>query len=202
MMQNKSSSLLLLLAFLYVMQSCSPKDISTKYYFQHEKQLDSIESTFKALYLQQPVAIGFTDRKFRTVSVDFITDTLTYIYEFGLHESRLADTLSRFNLDAAACIELIRQMKNIRCAWVSKVDIYADEKKQSLIYLSIKPVVLQSLFSYKKYYILTYYQQRQYFDEEGRLLDKRRLRRVRKINGDIFRRINDKVSYTISGKFR
>ncbi len=201
-MQTKSLSLVLAVATVCILLSCSPKNISTKYYSQHEKQLDSIESAFKTLYQQQPVAIAFTDRKFRSVSLDFITDSLTYIYEFGLHESRLEDTLRRFKMDAAACIELIRQMKNIRCTWVSKVDIYADEKKQSLVFMSIKPVALQSLFSYKKYYILTYFQQRQYFDEEGRLLDKRKLRRVRKINGDIFRRINDKVCYTISGKFR
>jgi hypothetical protein len=68
--------------------------------------------------------------------------------------------------------------------------------------MSIKPVALKAPFSYSKYYILTYFSQPQYFDNEGRLLDKRKRRRLRKINGEIFRRINDKVCYTISGKFR
>jgi len=57
-------------------------------------------------------------------------------------------------------------------------------------------------FKNAKYYILTYFQQPQYFDSEGQLLERRKLRRLRKINGDIFKRINDKVCYTVSVKFR
>jgi hypothetical protein len=68
--------------------------------------------------------------------------------------------------------------------------------------MSIKPVALKAPFSYAKYYILTYFQQPQYFDAEGRLLERRKLRRLRKINGDIFKRINDKVCYTVSARFR
>ncbi len=69
--------------------------------------------------------------------------------------------------------------------------------------MSIKPVALKAPLSYHKYYVLTYYQQPQYFDEEGMLLDnKRTVRRLRKINGEVFRKINDKVCYTISGNFR
>jgi hypothetical protein len=77
-----------------------------------------------------------------------------------------------------------------------------DEKKNSLILMSIKPVALKAPFSYSKYYILTYFSQPQHFDKDGKLLDKRGLRRYRKINGEVFTRINDKVCYTISGKFR
>jgi hypothetical protein len=68
--------------------------------------------------------------------------------------------------------------------------------------MSIKPVMLSIPFSNKKFYILTYFPQPQYFDSAGHLLDKRKLSRLRKINGEIFKRINDKVCYTISGDFR
>ena len=57
-------------------------------------------------------------------------------------------------------------------------------------------------FVNKKYYILTYFQQPQYFDSEGRLLVGRRRRHIRKINGDVYHRINDRVCYTISDRFR
>jgi len=182
--------------------SCSPKNISTKYYYQNEKVLDKIEETYKQLTQRAPFTIGFTDRSFTTVSVEIITDTLSYIYEFAVDDPRLVDTLEKYHPSPAKVFELIKQMQSIRCTWIRNLDYYVDEKKNSLIFMSIKPVSLKAPLSYHKYYVLTYFQQPQYFDSEGRLLDKRKLRRLRKINGEIFHRINDKVCYTISGNFR
>jgi hypothetical protein len=182
--------------------SCSPKNISTKYYYQNEKVLDKIEETYKRLYQQSPFNVGFTDRIFNTVSLEIITDTLSYIYEFNLNEARLTDTLVKYRLNAPQIVELIQQMHSIRCTWINHSEYYVDLKKHSLIFMSIKPVALKALFSYKKYYILTYFPQPQYFDDEGRLLDKREMKNLRKINGEIFKRINSKVCYTISGNFR
>ena len=184
--------------------SCSPKNITEKYYFEHEKVLDKIEESYKELYKHKPFTLAFTDRFFSTVSVEIITDTLTYIYDFPVtDEKRLTDTLARFNLNAPEIVELARQMRSIRCTWVNNFVYYdADEKKNSVIFMSIKPVARKALFSYSKYYILTYFSQPQHFDAEGRLLDRRELRKLQKINGEIFMRINDKVCYTISGTFR
>ncbi len=193
------------LAILFIASfilSCSSKTISTKYYYQHEKVLTSIEEGYKKLYQQDPFTIAFTDRDFKTVLLEMITDTLTYKYEFSLDEKRLTDTLVKFQYNAAKVVDLMKLMQSIRCTWINKLDYYVDEKKNSLIYMSIKAVALKSPFSYQKYYTLTYFPQPQYFDSTGQLLDKRRLRRLRKINGEIFRRINDKVCYTISGNFR
>ena len=184
------------------MLSCSPKTISTNYYYKNEKMLTKIEDTYKKIYPEKPFTVAFTDRNFKTVLLDIITDTLTYIYEFTLDEQRLKDTLDKFKFNTAKVVELIQQMQSIRCTWINKFDYYVDEKKNTLIYMSIKPVALKPLFSYHKYYVLSYFPQPQYFDSTGQLLDKRRLHRLRKINGDIFRRINDKVCYTISGNFR
>lgn len=182
--------------------SCSPKNISTKYYYQNEKVLNRIEETYKSLYQKEPFTIAFTDRNFNTISLEIITDTLSYIYEFTVGETRLTDTLVVYHLNALKIVELIRQMQSIRCTWIKKIDYYVDEKKNTLIFMSIKPVALKAPFSYSKYYVLTYFPQPQYFDTTGQLLDKRKLRRLRKINGEIFKRINDKVCYTISGNFR
>ena len=182
--------------------SCSPKNISTKYYYQNEKVLDKMEETYKELYRQQPFTLAFTSKRFKTVSLEIITDTLAYIYEFGVEEPRLTDTLTTYGLNAPKVTRLIQQMQSIRCAWIKNFDYYVDEAKNSLIFMSIKPVALKAPFSYKKYYILTYFNRPQYFDKDGHLLDKRHTRRLRKINGEIFTRINDKVCYTISGKFR
>jgi len=182
--------------------SCSPKNISEKYYFQNEKILDKIEESYKELYEQGPFAIAFTDKRFHTVSIEIITDSLKYIYEFGEGEERMADTLERFGLDAERILQLVNRMQSIRCTWVNKFDYYVDEKRNALIFMSIKPVSMQAPFSNKKYYILTYFSQPQVFDEAGRLLDKRKQRRLRIINGEIFHRINDKVCYTVSNAYR
>jgi len=182
--------------------SCSPKSISTKYYYENEKVLGSIEQNYKELSTKHPFSVGFTDKAFEIVSMEIITDTLTYIYEFKVNEPRLADTLTAYRLNTPRIISLIQQMQSIRCTWIKNYDYYLDQKKNTLVFMSIRPVALKSPFLYKTYYVLTYFNQPQYFDSEGRLLDKRKVRRLRKINGEVFKRINDKVCYTVSGKFR
>jgi hypothetical protein len=119
-----------------------------------------------------------------------------------MNEPRLIDTLNRYKISAIGVKEIIRQMQSIRCAWLNESDYYVDGKKYTLILMSIKPVALKRPFAYAKYYVLTYFPQPQYFDSEGRLLQKRKLNELRKINGEIFKRINNKVCYTISGRFR
>ena len=201
-MRTKFIQTILLIAITGLLFSCSPKNISTKYYFENEKVLDRIEESYKQLYQLTPFTIGFTDRTFNTVSLEIITDTLSYIYEFAVNEPRLTDTLMKYHPRATRVIDLINQMRSIRCTWIRNLDYYVDEKKNSLIFMSIKPVALKAPLAYHKYYVLTYFQQPQYFDSQGRLLDKKTFRRLRKINGEIFHRINDKVCYTISGNFR
>jgi len=192
----------LFLGTICLIVSCSPKNISTKYYYENSNVLDKIEETYKELYQQQPFNIAFTDRRFKTIAVEIITDSLSYIYEFEVIEPRLYDTLIKYHINAPKALELIQQIQSIHCTWINSYNYYEDEAVNSLIFMSIKPKVLSSPFSNKKYYILTYFEQPQYFDSYGRLLDKKELRRVREINGEIFKRINNKVCYTVSGTFR
>ncbi len=201
-MLTKNNLALLILLFAAFLVSCSPKNISTRYYYQNEKVLDRIEESYKKINAETPFNIGFTDRDFSTISLEIITDTLSYIYEFRRDEPRLTDTLLKYKIKAGAVSEIIRQMYGIRCTWINESDYYVDQKKHSLIFMSIKPVALKRPFAYAKYYILTYFPQPQYFDAEGRLLQKKKLKELRKINGEVFKRINSKVCYTISGRFR
>ncbi len=199
---NRVQLILLTICSSGIFISCSPKNISSKYYYENEKVLDRIESNYKTLYPKGPFTVGFTDREFKTVSLEIIKDTLSYIYEFNIDEPRLADTLRKYKLNADKITGLIKEMNSIRCTWINQADFYVDEKKQSLIYMSIKPVSSNRPLTSAKYYVLTYFEQPQYYDKEGNLLDKRKVRRVRKINGDTFKRINSKVAYTISTTFR
>ena len=201
-MQTKLVRLILFLIVAGLIFSCSPKNISTNYYYQNAKVLDSIEENYKKLSQRRSFTIGFSSKDFSTVSIEIITDTLTYVYEFTYNEPRLYDTLVRYRLDAPQITRLITQMYSIRCTWIKTLDYYVNDKKNLLIFMSIKPVVRKPPFTYQRYYVLTYFQQPQYFDSEGNLLDRRNRQRLRKINGEIFHRINDKVAYTVSGRFR
>lgn len=185
-----------------LLNACSPKNISTKYYLQYKSPLDSIEKSYVNLYKQQPFIVGFTDKNFDNISLEIITDTLTYIYDFKIYEKRLTDSLTKFNMNSVAITELINQMHSIRCTWVNNFDYYVEGSKKSVVFLSIKPVELSRPFSNKKYYIITYFSQKQYYDKEGRLVNNRKQRQLQKLNGEIFKRINDKVSYTVSSTYR
>ncbi|MGC4100798.1 MAG: hypothetical protein QM738_05635 [Ferruginibacter sp.] len=182
--------------------ACSPRHISTKYYYENEKTLDKIEETFRQLSREQDFAIAFTSKNFKSVSLEIFTDSLKYIYDFEAYEPRLADTLTAYHLNANKVIKLMQMMQSIRSTWIRNLDYYVDGKKSNLVFMSMKPVALKAPFSYKKYYILAYFNQPQYFDSKGRLLDRMSRRRLRKINGEEFLRINDKVCYTVSGNFR
>ena len=191
-----------LLVFLPVaIYSCTSLNI-TNYYRKHQPTLDSIELVYRQAYQQRHFSIEFTDRPFDHVSLELITDTLTYIYEFAVGEPRMQDTLRKFGYDTTAINHLIKSMQSMNCTWVNNLDYYTEETKHSLIYISLWPRIFNSPFVNKKYYILTYFSQRQYFDGEGNLMVGRRLRRIRKINGEVFRKINDKVCYTVSAQFR
>src|ERR1700754_576919 len=191
----------LILIILVQASSCTSLNI-TNYYRKNQSALDSIEAGYRKAYLKKPFSIEFTDRPFNRLSLELVTDTLTYIYEYTVGEPRLQDTLLRYGYDTAAINSLITDMRSMECTWIDNLDYYTEERKHSLIYISLWPRVFTSPFANKKYYILTYFQQPQYFDSDGRLLVGRRLRRVRRINAEVFHRINDKVAYTISDRFR
>jgi hypothetical protein len=181
--------------------SCARLNI-TNYYHKHHPTLDSIEDTYRRAYSKKPFSIEFTDRPFDRVSLELITDTLTYIYEYRIGEPRLQDTLRKYGYDTVPIDWLIAKMHTMECTWIDNLDYYAEDQKHSLIYLSLWPRAINSPFVNKKYYILTYFQDPQYFDSQGRLLTGHRRRRLRKINAEVFFRLNDKVAYTISDRFR
>ena len=183
--------------------SCNPAmHIAEQYYNQHEMILTTIEKEYKALYAHNAVAISFTDNSFKYISIEIITDTIKYIDEFDVTESRLNDTLIKYNLDYIAIHHLIDNMRIVKCIWINMLDYYIAEEKNTLVFIAIRPLGMNNPFTNNKYYILTFFSKQQYFDKEGTLLARNKHKRQREINGDIFRRINDKVCYTISDRFR
>jgi len=181
--------------------SCTSVNVAN-YYYKHRPVLDSIQESYKASYGKKPFSIEFTDHSFKNISLELMTDSLKYIYEFGLGESRMLDTLSKYRFDGPLISRLIRQMGSVHCAWVNNLDYYSNDQKNYLVYVSLWPRALNFPFVNKRYNILAFFSTPQYFDSQGRLMTGRRIRRIRKINSEVFRKINDTVCYTLSGRFR
>jgi len=190
-----------LLFICMVLCSCTATNIS-KYYFERQTILDKIQDSYKDQYSHKQFSLEFIDKSFKNISIEIFTDTLKYIYVFGKDETRLKDTLERYHLVLQGISDLLNNMRSVHCNWINNLDYYVDQNKNSLVFMSIRPVGFHFPFSRRKYYILTYFPQPQYYDSEGRLLDKRSRRKIRKINEDVFKRINDKVAYTISDRYR
>jgi len=182
---------------------CNPTSkLVQEYYSKHDNLLNKIEKDYKVLYEQNPLAIEFTDQSFNYISIEIITDAIKYIYEFGIKDERLKDTLLKYKINPLKVSELINNMRDLKCIWINMLDYYVEEQKNMLVFIAIRPVTMNSPFINRKYYILTYFSKLQYFDKDGNLLAKRKQKRLRQINGDLFQRINDKVCFTISERFR
>lgn len=195
-------SLILLFAISFVLLSCSTRIISTNYYQEHKTSVDSIETRYEKLNAIKPFSLAFTNKNLDIVSLEMISDTLTRIYEFNVDEKRLADTLSKYNYDTSGVFYLIRKMQSTNVTWINSFDYYYNDEPRQLIILSIKPVTIRYLFSPPKYIALAYFRNPQIFDEKGRLLDGRRSKILRRIKGQVFYKITDRICYTITEKYR
>ncbi len=202
-MRNKYPYILFMILASVLFFSCATrKTFSTNYYFENEKTLTNIEQLYRDMYRQNHFSLAFTDKSFNYISLEILTDSIKYIYEFEIKEPRLHDTLVKYGLPVMRMDSLMNLMRNIHCIWINNLDYFANGQRHSLVFMSIRQVAIHLPFTNEKYYILTFYPQPQYFDSEGRLFASRRVRKLRKINDDIFRRINDKVAYTVSERFR
>jgi hypothetical protein len=192
----------LAIVVVMLMLSCSPRRITTRYYEENQVALDKIEASYTSVSKKVPFSIAYTDKNFRNLTLEIDTDTLSYVYQFAAGEKRIADTLKKYKIDPAPALSIMESMKKIRCTWINKFDQYIDGKKKPVVFMSVKPVGLSGRFSSKRYYIITYFNQDQYYDSEGRLVNNRKQWQLQKLNGEIFHRINSKVCFTVSSSFR
>jgi hypothetical protein len=199
-MRNTVQIFLVLISAM-IFNACTTVNIP-RYYAENKGILDSIDRTYKTENKQRKFSLQFPDKSFKTVSIEIYTDTIKYVYAFGLTEPRLKDTLTKYQMHVTEVESLIEKMRSIKCAWVNTLDYYVGGKKNQLVYISIMEQHGRIPFARKKYYILTYYTQPQYYDSQGILLDRKKRKRIRKINEGTFRRINDKVAYTVSANYR
>ncbi len=203
MIKLKNSLLLLFAAFYFTACTVS-KIYPVAYYEQNKETLHDIEQLYTKVSPKGKIALVFADLDFTKLSMEFRTDTVRYIYDFNYREARVNDSLNKFGYDTSLVQKIITDMRTIKCTWINTLDYYVDGSKKLLLFVSV-PVRQFSMiprFQKSKYYLFNFYRQPQYYDAEGRLLDKKKLSRLRKVNNEVFWRITDKVCYTVAGKFR
>jgi hypothetical protein len=202
------SNLKIILIFFVALVSLSSCTVSKtypkEYYAQHKTTMEEMEVQYAKITKEKLIAVAFYDLNFNDISLEFKTDTVRYIYDFYYGEKRINDSLVKYGYDTSLVQQLIKNMRTIGCSWINTLDYYVDGNKRLLLFMSapVKQFSLVPFLQKRKYYLFNFYKQPQYYDEQGRLLDKRTVRRIRKVSGEVFWRITDKVCYTISGKFR
>lgn len=201
-MKIMSKILNILFFVLIFCTSCSvSKTYPKKYYAENEKVLLEIKDIYSQINVNKRLAIAFNDWHFDNLSLELKTDSIRYIYDFSFGEARINDTLRKFGFDTSLVQTMIRDMQKVKCTWINTLDFYVDRQRNSLFFMAVN--AKRFVFNLKtKYYLFNFYKQPQYYDEKGRLLQRKKLKELRKINSEVFWRINDKVCYTISSKFR
>lgn len=203
-MNRRNDIFIFLIASISFVSCTVSKTYPKEYYEQHRVKMHEMEKQYGKITGQKLISLAFMDLDYNDISLEMKTDTVRYIYEFKYGEKRINDSLLKYGYDTILTQHLIKNMRSIGCSWINTLDYYADGKKKLLIFMSapVKQVSFFPLLQKRKYYLFHFYEQPQYYDEEGRLLEKRKLRKLRKVSGEVFWRINDKVCYTVSEKFR
>lgn len=190
----------LLLAAIFTSCSYSRKFTET-YYKENEEVIQSIASRYKSLYKKHPFSVEIKDKDFNQIGLEIITDSIKYVYSFD-HEPSLIDTLEKYKFDVKAVSTLINDMQRVHCTWITNLDYYEKREAKYLVFISMRHRKLKAFLKPEKYFTLAFFDTRQTYDEKGRLLDKVDRKNIFKINGGVFRKLNDRVCYSVAGNFR
>lgn len=188
---------------LAVLGGCFPSQKFTYNYYQaNEKALQRIKTQYARLSKDQPFSIEFKDKAFSKLGLEIITDSIRYIYVFDSDSQALTDTLRKYHFDERAVNDLIYDMRQNSCTWITTLDYYEKRQRKQLYFLSIRHKDLTAKWKDEKYFTLAFFSSKQLFDHKNRLLDKDLDTQKRSINGEIFYKVNDSIAYTYTGHFR
>lgn len=194
---------IILIALAAWLCSCSAsKKFTLSHYDENKNSFQSVYSQYKELYSKRPFSMHTQGKEFDHASLEILSDTMNYIYDFDLRENKINDTLKKYRFDSIAIRQFIHDMQTLNCTWVTKLDYFENRQKKYMVFLSIRHRKLESLFKKNKYFTLAFFDEAQPSDNEGRLQDRRNRRNLRKINGANFYRINDRIFYSVSRTFR
>lgn len=195
--------ILLLLALSSLLSACSySRRFSNSYYKENDSLFQSIHQRFVQLHRQRPFSLAVEDKNFQEIGLEIITDTIKYVYHFHMDEPRLIDTLSKYRFDTKGMSALINDMLQLHCTWITNLDYYETRQRKFLVFISVRHKKLKSFPRSEKYFTLAFFDQPQPYDNHGRLIDKQDGKSLHRINAGLFRRIDDKICYSLSANFR
>ena len=177
-----------------LMLSCTAtsKRKSANYYFQNKDQITMILKLYEQLYAQQPFSGGYSDKSYKYITMEVVTDTVRYVFSNkGDNKTKLFETVKRYNYDTTKLKELSERLKAIKALWLSKATFNVNGKKETVTFLSFKSVLVEKPFVENKYYILLF--------PPGPVKDAESRPKIKK--GDIVK-INDSVYFMIGSKFK
>lgn len=190
---SKTRTYLLLFMACYGLVSCTAasKRKSATYYKQNQAKIEETLQQYEKLYAHQPFSAGFTDKSFQYYLMEVSTDTLRYIINSDNNLTQLGQVIQRFNYDTVQLRVMARNMRDIKCLWLSKSSFFIGDQRETITFLSFKSATVDKPFVENKYYVLIFLKRP--INSSG---FKERLK-----NGNLVK-INDLVYFTISSKFR
>ncbi len=164
---------------------------SEDFYFDNEDKIKKLVADYEKLYAIQPFEFGFSDKRFKYYTIQMYTDSIRYIYNTETGSDLIFEEMRQSKLNREDLTSIAMQIKDLRCLWIGKSDLYLDGKKTVSTNLSFRSVMFSTPFSENKYYILAFF--------DGEIPNSKAKRRLRKYS---YRSIDDDVFFTISTRFR
>ncbi|WP_300597994.1 hypothetical protein [Niabella sp.] len=190
-------------ALLGLLASCAyPKNFTTDFYAQNETKLEAIKNDFSQLYTEHPFSILFEEKSFSQITFEFNEDSIKYIYHFNIHQPAFTDSLVAHHYNAPAVKKLVDDMRAIQCTWIANVDYYEGFQSRKLVQMSVRNKALNNKLKGESYCILVFFEAPQPFNNKGIFLDRSDRKRRRQINGNLLKRVNDKVGFAITKQYR
>ncbi len=176
-----------------LLSSCFSAKIrkSEDYYFENRPALETLLKDYEALYRKQPFAIGFSDKRFSYYTIIMYTDSVRYLYNTHMNRKLVFDEMRQSSLTVEDLTGIARQIKDLKCLWIGKNELYIDNRKTMATNLSFKSQLFNRPFEENKYYILSFL--------ETRMSKAATTRRLRKYG---YHEVGRNVYFTISNRFR
>lgn len=202
-MKNSTHILAFITGLVSLLCSCSyPRNFTKNFYARNEQKLQTIKADFSRLYAQHPFSVLFEEKTFTNISFEFNEDSIKYIYHFNLSEPAFTDSLEAHHYDVPGIKKLVEDMRAIQCTWIANVDYYEGLHARKLVQMSVRNKALNNTLKGESYCTLIFFETPQPFNSKGIFLDRSDRKRRRQINGNVLKRVNDKIGYAITKQYR
>lgn len=189
----KKRSCLAVLLSLCCCMSCfvQKQEKSESFYLENKAPIDHLIRNFNTLHDKEPFAIGFSDKRFKYYTFQMYTDTVRYIYSTHMDKKLVFDEMYKSKVTETEITVIAQQIKDLKCLWIHKSDIFIDGVKTPATHLSFKSVLFNRPFDENKYYNLVFL--------ETSIPKRTTTRRLRKYG---YHEVSRNVYFTISSRFR